>query len=190
MNDYGVFEHSFGILVAYYVRISSSQFEGLKMKLLKTLAVLFVVGSTLGASAETRTITGHGAAKNREGLVSRFEMRLGQVNSDPAAGRLAMSWTRGDVKVSIVCERPHSVGVREHEGKMAGLAVATVTKGTDVRHWEGTVYLTCVDLRDATHTTQPDRIRMRFIRNPWESPEGDFFFEGLVTDGDISVKKS
>ena len=160
------------------------------MKLLKSLMAALAVATALAAHADTRVIEGHGIAKNRDGIAAAFNLRVGQVNNDPAQGRFEMSWTRGDVKIKITTEHPRFVGIRDREGRFEGPAIVTVTKGADVRRWEGTVYFTALDLRDANHQQLKDKVRVRFIRNVWENPEGDFFFEGEVTEGDVSVKKT
>jgi hypothetical protein len=74
-------------------------------------------------------------------------------------------------------------------GKMEGRAVASVTRNGETRRWEGIVRVTAWDLKNSENPNGRDKLRMRFIRNPWESPEGDFYFEGAVTDGGLEVKK-
>jgi hypothetical protein len=159
------------------------------MRLNSVIATTVAIFAALSAHAETRSITGHGVAKNAAGLLARFAVNVSQVDTNPAIGRFEMGWTHGDAKIAIVSDHPRVVLVRENEGRFYGPAVVTVTRGTDVRHWSGTVYFTALDRHDAHHTTSPDLVRCRFIRDPWQSPEGDFFFEGLLTEGDVAVKK-
>lgn len=168
----------------------SSQFWRLDMRLKKQIAVFFVLSAALVARAETKLIEGRGVAKSADGVAAAFNLRVGQVDPNPPQGRFEIVWTRGDATVTITSAAPRFVGVREREGRFHGPATVSVKKGNDVRRWEGTVYFTAMDLRDASHPDRKDRIRVRFIRNVWESPEGDFFFEGPVTEGNVLVKKT
>lgn len=162
---------------------------GDSMKIWKNIFAATLVAASLIAHAESRTIEGRGVAKNRDGISATFAGRANQVDHNTPTGRFEISWMRGDVKISIVCESPRGVAVRNREGRLEGGAVVTVTKGADVRRWEGAFRMTAWDLKNAENPNGKDKIRVRFIRNPWESPEGDFFFEGEVTDGNLAVIK-
>lgn len=160
------------------------------MRLNKQIAVFFALSAALVARADTKLIEGRGVAKAPDGVTAAFNLRVGQVDPNPPQGRFEMSWTRGGVTVTVTSATPRFVGVRDREGRFHGPAMVAVKKGNDVRRWEGTVYFTALDLRDANRQERKDRVRVRFIRNVWEAPEGDFFFEGEVTEGNVLVKKT
>lgn len=158
------------------------------MKLIKILVATTAVMSALSAQAETRLIEGNGNAKNREGILAHFELRVAQTNDGPAAGKFLMRWKRADAEILVTCDHPRYVAVRDREGRFEGPAKVVVRKNDGVRSWEGNVFFTGWDLNPAS--AHPDRVRMRFIRNPFEAPEGDFFYEGEVVLGNLVVKKS
>lgn len=159
------------------------------MKLAKFAFACAALASVALAQAETRVIEGRGVAKNAAGIPARFGVNVRQVDNTTPTGQLEFGWTAGDRTILITCLHPRFVGVREHEGRMHGPAKVTVKRGTETRTWEGTVYFTALDLRRPDGGTGHDKVRIRFIRDVWGNPEGDFFFEGVVTEGGVSVLK-
>ena len=159
------------------------------MRLINILVAGAALGATAVANAETRLIEGYGAAKNAAGLMAQFQVRTIQVNNNAASGRLTFVIKRSDSTATIVCERPRYVAITEHQGRFEGPAKVTVKNATGERTWEGNVFFTGWDLKPAV-ANKADKVRVRFIRNPFESPEGDFFYEGEVTDGQLVVRKS
>jgi len=160
------------------------------MRLKSILAVSIATFATFVAQAETRSIVGHCVATNADHIAARFNVNVSQVDNQVPAGTFEIGWKRGDANITLACNHPRAVLVNEHQGRFYGPAVATVKIGDNIRRWEGTIYVTVLDRRDANHQTERDVLRVRFIRDVWSNPEGDFFFEGLVTDGDIVVKKT
>lgn len=158
------------------------------MKLLKTLLIAVPITCALAAHADTRLIEGKGSAKNAAGITAEFDLRVGQINDQPAQGRFAMGWRNGDKSVLVTSTSPKWVGVVEKKGRFHGPGKVTVKIGATERSWEGTIYFSAADNKPGSD--HPDVVRLRFIKNVWDSPEGDFFFEAPVVTGDIVVKKT
>lgn len=159
------------------------------MRLAHILVASAALAVSMSANADTRLIEGKGEAKNREGFVSHFDLRVAQTNDAAASGKFLFTWKRLDAEITVTTLNPRAVRVAEHEGRMEGPAKVTVKRNGQVNSWEGTVFFTGLDLLTKTGANA-DKVRMRFIRNPFEAPEGDFFFEGPVVSGNLVVKKS
>ncbi|MBS1724288.1 MAG: hypothetical protein JSS66_15200 [Armatimonadetes bacterium] len=142
------------------------------------------------ACAQNKLIEGRGTARNTAGLNAAFAFHVTQEGTNAALGRIEVGWRVNDVQIGILCEHPRFLGITEHQGRAYGPARVKVTRGTTVKYIDGTVYFTAWDLRPPEGGTHRDRIRVRFIRDPWGSPEGDQFFEGEVMDGDVVVRQS
>src|SRR5690242_11919947 len=115
------------------------------MRLAHIFAPVALLLAAAASNADTRVIEGRGAAANKDRLKAQFEGRVAQVNNNAATGRFAVQWKREAATITIVCEHPASVMVREHEGRMTGPAKVTVVGHDGTKSWEGTVFLTVVD---------------------------------------------
>ncbi|MBS1713251.1 MAG: hypothetical protein JST30_02815 [Armatimonadetes bacterium] len=152
-----------------------------------TLLLGAALGTCAAAHAETRAIEGHGFAKNRANQTIRFDMAVSQVDDAAAQGRIEFKWRNGAREVTVTCARPNGVRVGPREARTSGRAVMTVRANGNTVKTEGEVFVAAFDSADNAHR---DRVRFRFVRDPFGSPEGDFFFEGEVVDGNIVVRKS
>jgi hypothetical protein len=155
------------------------------------VATALLAASSAFAQADVRhLIEGRGVAVNPNNLRAAFEMRLVKEGLNAPTGNFVIGWTRENAQIRISLTHPAGMNTMENVGKFSGRAVARVVINGQARETPGQVFVTVVDGRNREHPNGVDRIRVRFIRDIWGSPEGDHFFEGVVREGDILVKRT
>lgn len=155
----------------------------LQARILATLAVAVVA---VPACAASLLMEGRGVATNRAGLRTSFHFNVRKDDSNPPVGRFEAGWSRGDARISVSTENVRYAAVVRNFGRFSGPGVLKVTTTQGVREVEGVVYVSMWD--NAPGGSGPDKIRIRFIRDPFGSPEHDHYFEGLVVDGNLVVR--
>lgn len=156
--------------------------------LTKIAAIAGATAAALPALAALLTMEGRGVAANRDGQRTQFAFHVRKQDNQPPTGRFEASWARGDARLSLTCTNVRYAAAVRNYGRFSGPGVLKVTTAQGVREVEGTVFVSMWDESPAGST--PDKIRVRFIRDPFGPPAQDHYFEGAVVEGGLSVRSS
>jgi hypothetical protein len=157
---------------------------------LRTFAAALLAMAFVPASAGSVLMEGRGIAANRNGVRANFAFRVAKRDNNPPVGTFEAAFPiRNDARVVISTDAPrYAAGVRNY-GRFSGPGTATVITAQGRRVVEGMVFVSMWDNGDNSGQTK-DRLRIRFIRDPFGTPEHDFFYEGAVVDGNLVVRTS
>jgi hypothetical protein len=162
----------------------------MSIRVLKSLAAALLATAFVPASAGSVHMEGRGVATNHFGVRANFAFRVGKRDNEPPVGTFEAAFPlRNDARVVIACENPRYAGAVRNYGRFSGPGTATIITAQGRRVVEGMVFVSMWDSGDNTGQTK-DKLRIRFIRDPFGTPEHDFFYEGVVADGNLVVRSS